>query len=236
LHPEVLAGMSELVDLDLDGSWVLGDSAGVAALLALPAMQQFKKLRLGGSLQELLPADLQSSQYSVLTSSWQLSSLSLNGCVLPAEAPWASVFDRQLATQQYTTGAAACHTRQRKLCAPLPCTCCHPMAVADHRISRCVASSMCLFKSNGVLLLTRLYAMLAYSHLACRLRRDPLLTCGSRYMTLPTSRHLRSMQPTTPGQLHQRQWVCCTSTNCCFITCEAAGLLLVPWRAHAQRA
>lgn len=56
LHPEVLTGMSQLVALDLGDSWVLGGSAGVAALFNLPAMQRLRKLCLGGSLLEQLPA------------------------------------------------------------------------------------------------------------------------------------------------------------------------------------
>lgn len=74
LHPEVLTGMSQLVALDLGDSWVLGESTGVAALLSLPAMQRLRKLSLGGSLLELLPADLH-TQYSVLTSSCQLAAV-----------------------------------------------------------------------------------------------------------------------------------------------------------------
>lgn len=124
LHPEVLAGMSQLVDLDLGDSWVLGgDSAGVAALLNLPAMQRLRKLGLGGSLLELLPADSH-TQYSVLTSSWQLSCLSLKGCVLPAEGAWVLVFNRQL-PQLRSLDLSAAHTA--------------PLATADlqHIASRC---------------------------------------------------------------------------------------------------
>lgn len=95
LHPEVLVGMTGLRELSLPGSNVLGGQAGVAALFALPAVEQLQRLDLINSLWELLPVEA-AAQYTVLTSSSQLSFLALTGCMLPPEGLWPLLFNRQL--------------------------------------------------------------------------------------------------------------------------------------------
>jgi hypothetical protein len=91
----VLVGMTGLRELNLGGSNVLGGQAGVAALFALPALQQLQRLDLINSLWELLPEEA-AAQYTVLTSSNQLSYLALTGCMLPPERAWPLLFNRQL--------------------------------------------------------------------------------------------------------------------------------------------
>jgi hypothetical protein len=87
--------MTGLRELNLGGSNVLGGQAGVAALFALPALQQLQRLDLINSLWELLPAEA-AAQYTVLTSSSQLSFLALTGCKLPPEGAWPLLFNRRL--------------------------------------------------------------------------------------------------------------------------------------------
>lgn len=92
--------MADLQQLHLNSTLVLGGSSGVATLFGLPALRQLRQLGLACALlpkefREVLPVEA-FTQYSVLTSSNQLSFLNLTDCLLPPVGAWSVLFNRQL--------------------------------------------------------------------------------------------------------------------------------------------
>jgi hypothetical protein len=93
IHPEVLVGMTGLTGLALCRCFLLNGGAGMAELLQLPALRQMRKLHLEKALMHLLP-QASAPQFSALTSSTLLSSLSLMGYMVPVGV-WAALFGGQ---------------------------------------------------------------------------------------------------------------------------------------------